>query len=168
MLQICQEFKCVFQPLKSLSEFCARDGFLRSQTRIIDTNKPFDARFPVILPQRHNFVELLIQKIYYDLGHFGWSYVLAKIQNRYWILHDQSAVPSYLKNCVYCKFCGAESSTQFMVALPKERLVLGERAFFVTGCDQIGPIFVTELRKKIKRWGCLLFLYESRSFGNVL
>ena len=52
---------------------------------------------------------------------------------------------------------------QFMTALPKERLVSGERAFFVTGCDLFGPIFVTELRRKIKRWGCLFVCFSTRA-----
>ena len=49
-----------------------------------------------------------------------------------------------------------------MAALPKERLVLGELAFFfVTGCDLFGPIFVTELRRKIKSWGCLFVCFAT-------
>ena len=69
-------------------------------------------------------------------------------------MHGQSAVRSYLKNCVYCQFHGAESSTQFMAALPKERLVSGMCAFLITGYNLIGPIFVTGTElKKIKRWG---------------
>ena len=87
--------------------------------------------------------------VYRGILRFGsrWSYVLAKIQNRFWVLHGQSAVRSYLKNCVFCQLRNAESSTQFMAALPKERLVSGERTFFSTGCDMFGPFFVTDLRK---------------------
>ena len=50
-----------------------------------------------------------------------------------------------------------------MAALPKERLVSGERAFFVTRSDLFGPIFVTEFRKKIKRWGCLFVCFTMRA-----
>ena len=51
---------------------------------------------------------------------------------------------------------------QLMAALPKERLVSGERAFDATGCDFFGPIFVTEFRKKIKRWGCIFICVATR------
>ena len=46
---------------------------------------------------------------------------------------------------------------------PKGKLVSVQRAFFVTGCDLFGPIFVTELRKKIKRWGCLFVCFSMRA-----
>ena len=74
-----------------MSVFFDEEGFLRSHSRIINADKTFDTRFPTILPKKYNFVELLVRKVHYDLGHFGWSYVLAKIQKRFWILHRQSA-----------------------------------------------------------------------------
>ena len=85
----------------------------------------YDACFSIILPKRHNFVELLIRKVHYKLEHFGWSFVLAKIQRRFWILRGQSSVRSYLKSCAFCQFKNAKSSSQLMAALPKERLIAG-------------------------------------------
>ena len=82
--KVSKSLKRVFQPLKNLSVFCDDNGFLRSHSRIANANLPFSARFPIILPQRHNFVELLVHKVHFEFGHFGWSYVLAKIQNRFW------------------------------------------------------------------------------------
>ena len=77
-----KKMKRVFQPLKTLSMFCDENGFLCSHSRIINADKPFDTCFPVILLKRHNFLELLDRKMHYDLGHFGWSYVLTKIRER--------------------------------------------------------------------------------------
>ena len=122
---------------------------MRLNSRITNANLPYNTRFPIILPQCHQFVDFLVRKVHFELAHFGWSYVLAKIQNRFWILHGQSVVRSYLKNCVFfCQLRNVESSTQFMAALPKERLVSGEHAFFSTRCDMFGLFFVTDLRKR--------------------
>ena len=106
---------------------------------------------------KHIFVKLLVRKVHYDLGYFGWCYVLTKIQERFWILHGQSSVHSYLKNCIFCQFHNAKSSLQFMAALPRERLISDERAFFITRCGLFGPIFVTEIRKKLIDGGVFLY-----------
>ena len=52
---------------------------------------------------------------------------------------------------------------QFMAALPNERLVSGERTFFINGCDMFGPIFVTDLRKRLKRWCCIFVCFPTRA-----
>ena len=63
----------------------------------------------------------------------------------------------------------AKSSSQLMAALPKERLIYGERAFYTTGCHFFGPIMVTEFRKKnnIGVHHCVFF-YESCAFRSLL
>ena len=81
---------------KTLSMFCDENGFLRSHSQIINADKPFDSHFPVIF-QNPIPVEVLVRKVHYDIDHFGWSYLLAKIQERFWILHGQSSVRSYQK-----------------------------------------------------------------------
>ena len=93
-----KDVKIAFRPLKTLSVFCDSAGLLRSHSCIVNADKSYDTHFPIILPKRHNFVELLIRKVHYDLGHFGWSFVLARIQERFWILRGQLSVRSYLKN----------------------------------------------------------------------
>ena len=136
---------------------------MRSHSRIIKADRSYDACFPIILPKRHNFVELLVRKVHYELNHFRWSFVLVRIQEHFWILRGQSSVCGYLKICVFCQFRNAKSSSQFMAALPRERLISGERAFHATGCDFFGPIMVTEFRRTIKRWGCIFICFATRA-----
>ena len=81
--KVSKDLKIAFRPLKTLSVFCDSYGLLHSHSHIVNADKPYDARFPIILPKRHNFVELLVRKIHYDLGDFGWSFVLARIQERF-------------------------------------------------------------------------------------
>ena len=93
--------KVAFRPLRELSVFCDPDGLIRSHSRIVNADVSFDLWFPMILPKKHNFVELLVRKVHCESGHFGWSFVLAKLQERFWILRGQSCVRGYLKDCIF-------------------------------------------------------------------
>ena len=115
-----KELKIAFRPVKTLSVFCDQAGVLRSHSRIINADMTYEARFPMILPKQHNFMELLIRKVHYGIGHFGWSFFLARLQKRFWVLRGQVSIRKYLKNCNFCQFRNAKSSSQLMVALPKE------------------------------------------------
>ena len=103
--------KIAFSPLKTLSVFCDRIGFLCSHSRIINANMLYNVSFLIILPKQHNFVELLIPKVHYELGHFGSSFVLARIQRRFWILRGQSSMCGYLKSYTFCQLKNAKSSS---------------------------------------------------------
>ena len=75
-----KKLKVAFRPLRKLSVFCDPDGLIRSHSRIVNADVSFDLRFPIILPRKHDFVELLVRKVHCESGHFGWSFVLARLQ----------------------------------------------------------------------------------------
>ena len=162
-VKVKKNLKVAFRPLKELSVFCDQNGLIRSHSRLVNADMDYDARFPMLLPKKHNFVELLVRKTHCGLGHFGWSFVLAKLQERFWILRGQSFVRRYLKNCIFCQIRNAKSGSQMMAALPQERLIAGERDFYATGCDFFGPMYVTEFRRKIKSWGCVFACFSTRA-----
>ena len=54
--KVSKDLKIAFRPLKTLSVFCDSNGLLHSHSRIINANKPFGTRFPIILPKHHNFM----------------------------------------------------------------------------------------------------------------
>ena len=74
-----KSLKVAFRPLRQLNVFCDNDGLLQSHSRIINADMGYDAHFPIILPKKHNFVEMLVRKTHCELGHFGWSFVLARL-----------------------------------------------------------------------------------------
>ena len=78
-------------------------------------------------------------------------------------MRGKSCVRGYLKNCVFCQIRSAKAGSQMMAALPRERLIVGERAFYATGCDFFGPMYVTEFRRKVKRWGCIFVCFSTRA-----
>ena len=50
-----------------------------------------------------------------------------------------------------------------MAALPAERLTPGKSPFEFTGVDYFGPVFVTQGRSQVKRWGCLFTCLTTRA-----
>ena len=89
----------------------------------------------------------------------GWSFVLARLQRRFWILRGQTCVTRYIKKCVFCQLRTAKSSSQMMAALPKERLLSGERAFFATGCDFLAQFMLQNFVERSKDGDAYLFVF---------
>ena len=50
-----------------------------------------------------------------------------------------------------------------MAALPAERLPPGNAPFETISADCFGPIFVTQGRRNVKRWGCLFTCLTTRA-----
>ena len=92
--------------------------------------------------RRHHFVEMLLRQYHISADHFGWSYVLSRIQDKYWIVRGQSTVRHYIKPCIFCQFKRAKSSKQLMAPLPKERTFTGQRVFLISGWDIFGRILL--------------------------
>ena len=80
-----KEFRASFSALKKFLVFF-QDGILRIHSRIVNSNMTYDKRFPILLPRRHHFVEMLVRQYHINANHFGWSYVLSRIQDKYWIV----------------------------------------------------------------------------------
>ena len=103
------------------------------------------------------------------LRHSGYSRVLGRIRQKFWIANGVSAVRFYLKDCVFCDFRRAREGKQLMAPLPIERITSGGRPFEVTGVDFWGPEFVfgnfdqSKSRKKVKRYGCLFTCFATRA-----
>ena len=143
--------------------FCDSDGILRASSRIINSLETYDVCYPIILPKRHPFVNLLIMHYHREALHMGWSQVLANMRKNFWVIRGQSTVRHYIKTCMKCKLRAAKSSEQIMAPLPRDRLLQGGRVFEVTGCDFFGPYFVSKYRCNTKFWGCIFVCFATRA-----
>ena len=93
-----KEFCVLFIPLRKLNVFCDKDLIMHIHIHIINSGETYDRRFPILLPHKRHFVEILIRKYHLKSNHFGRSFMLAQLQMRYWIIHGQSTVRHYRKN----------------------------------------------------------------------
>ena len=102
------------QPRKSLKSLSAtsalrklnpvlHDKILRVGGRLERAPLSFDAKHPIILPNKHHVTELLIRSYHETTGHSGPTRVLAEIRHKFWIVQGHSAVRRVIGNCIDCK-----------------------------------------------------------------
>ena len=142
-------------------------GMIRSDSRLqFAEYLPYDARFPIILPRGH-WVTRLIVRYFHELANHsaGINFVLAQINQRYWIPAARDEIKECENQCNECKKRKNKTATQVMAPLPPNRLRLTYRAFEKTGVDYVGPITTVQGRGKTrqKRWLCVFTCFSTRA-----
>jgi len=110
---------------------------------------------PVILPSRHDVVNMIIRHFHELSGHSGKEHVLALIRHKYWIIDARPAVRRVLKECMYCKRRNPKPMGQRMADLPYDRITPCKPPFTFVGVDLFGPFTVKRGRSELKPYGCL-------------
>ena len=110
---------------------------------------PADARNPMILPNDHHIMTILIRNIHEVNGHCGVEQVLTISREQFWIVKARATIKKILCPCVHCQRQMALKMSQLMGELPKVRLTPYEPPF--TYCGGGGGLFRTisgEARKR--------------------
>lgn len=141
--------------LKKLSPFIDADGLIRVNTRLADSQLPYDYRFPVILPKTHHLTELLIHETHRAMGHQGANAVMSQLRNQYWVIGAKNSVKKLVRQCILWQRYNAGVGTQIMAALPNERHALSEPFFTNTSVDLFGHFAVKRARTTVKRYVAL-------------
>lgn len=118
---------------------------------------------PIVLDPSHPFTRLLIQKYDVDLHHPGPERVFAELRRSYWILRGREAIRKHQRTCPECQRWRAQPSVPKMADLPAARLRLYKPAFYSTGVDCFGPMFVKVGRRHEKRWGIIFKCMTTRA-----
>lgn len=137
--------------LYSLNPFMGPNGLLRSQTRLSHQNVPFDQKFPIILPNKHETVNAIIRYYHQKNFHIGIETVVANLRSRLWIIHTRSAVKRISATCIYCIEMRAKPYKTPTAPLPSIRVTPTTKAFENVGCDCFGPLEVYARNSKRKR-----------------
>ena len=87
--------------LSNLCPFYDSHGVLRVTGRLPKIQINYDRRHQIILPKRHHFTNLVIQKYHEDTGHSGHETTLGASRKNYWIVSGITTVKNYLKTCVF-------------------------------------------------------------------
>ena len=148
----------------SLTPQLSEGGLLRVTGRLHNADIADDAKYPLILPQKSHFTELVIQDTHERLRHAGINHVLAETRQRFWIVNGRQAVKSWDFRCTYCRRRRASPGEQVMAPLPDCRLGNEMRAFACCGVDFAGP-YLTKLtsRTMAKRYLCLFTCMATRA-----
>lgn len=151
-------------PLYKLNVFLDSEGLLRSSSRLTwMVNAHEDFINPIILPNCHYVVKLLLQSYHEKFHHQNHDTVLHEIQQRFSITSLRTALKKIRSACQFCKNAVAAPAVPVMANLPKARLTPFTQPFTYIGIDYFGPYFVAVGRNRSKRWGVLITCLNTRA-----
>ena len=152
--------------LASLNPFLDDQQIMRVGGRLRNSNLPFNQKHPMILPKKHNVVELLIRHAHKLTLHGGNQEVHAWLRQKFWILNGREAIRSELHKCMKCFRYRAPPIQQQMGNLPEAR-VTPSSAFENCGVDFAGPISMrlNALRKGVvvKGYFCVFVCLSTKA-----
>ena len=99
------------------------DGLLRAHGRLEDVRcLPEELRKPVILPQDHPFVILLLRDLHERRGHCGYKSLIHEARKRFWIVGLRRMAKNVTAKCVTCRKLRKRPLNQLMRQIPNQRV----------------------------------------------
>ncbi|XP_055612945.1 uncharacterized protein LOC129759503, partial [Uranotaenia lowii] len=140
-------------PLYKLSPYLDEYGVIRMNSRIgAAPNTPFEAKYPIILPQQHRLTKLLIDSYHRRYLHGNNETVVNEMRQRFFISGLRTQVRKVGAECPTCIVEKAKPRPPMMAPLPRVRLTPFVKPFSFVGVDYFGPLLVKQGRSLVKRW----------------
>ena len=139
-------------PLCQYSPFQDSEGILRMRGRVQDTYQPYEVNNPIILPNNHPLVTMLISLYHGANARQGVDTVINNLRQRYRILSVRSQVKRFIHECIKCKEMRQKPNTTMIAELPPERTTPSVFPFTYTGTDYCGPFHVKVDKRLEKRY----------------
>ena len=140
-----------------------KEGIIRCGGRIHNAPLSELARFPYLLPPKHQFTALIVISVHSSLYHAGVIGTLTAIRQSYWIPTGRQCVKTLLRKCITCKkLSGKPYSAPDPPPLPKIR-TLDAPPFTVTGVDFTGGLYVRHNSEELKVYICLFTCATTRA-----
>ena len=85
--------------------FLSEDQVIESKGRIANSSLLTSSKFPIILPAKHAFVNLLVKQTHDLVKHSGISATLTALRERFWVLRGGETVKKFMRRygSVPCK-----------------------------------------------------------------
>ncbi|XP_074649952.1 uncharacterized protein LOC141905073 [Tubulanus polymorphus] len=149
--------------VKQLKIFIDDRGLIRCGSRVQNSSLPYDAKFPILLPD-HHITRLIVLFHHRRCKHLRIGGTVTAIRQRYWIPKIRQVVKSVLRKCVTCAIVrGSAYCRPIPPPLPVSR-VTDAPPFTVTGVDYSGEIWVRGTSdKRHKRYICLFTCATTRA-----
>lgn len=125
--------------LHSLVPFVDGNGILRVRGRLEHSTLNYDQRHPIILPPKHHFTNLIIDRYHQRTLHGGPQLTASLLRREYWIVRERDAVRHRIHRCIICHRHRATTAQQLMGSLPSAKVRRTQRPFLHTGVDYCGP-----------------------------
>ena len=149
---------------RQLRMFMDDNNLLRVGGRLHNAPLDYSAKFPILLPTRHKFTELVIRDAHQRVVHAGVNSTVTQIRRRYWIPKIRAVVKSALRVCVVCKkVMGKPFNPPIPAPLQSARL-LHAPPFTVTGIDFTGALYIKNVHgAETKVYVCLFTCAVTRA-----
>lgn len=150
--------------IATLAPFFDQHGVLRMRGRAARSpNIPVEARFPIIVPDNHPAIVLLISYYHHRNGHQNTTTVLNELRQKVIMPRMKAAVKRVIGFCRTCAVTRAKPIVPQMSALPLSRMAVYMASFSFIGIDYWGPQNVVIGRRHEKRWGVLITCLTTRA-----
>ena len=150
--------------LLQLRPFLGPDNLLRVGGRTGHAKLPYDTIHPPILPSKHPLTEKLIEILHEDLHHVGTDYLLAKVNQHFWIIREREAVKKIRRLCSVCIRERATPASQLIGNLPFVRLDSYSAPFTHVAVDYFRPLDTSPGRNRVlKHYGALFTCLVTRA-----
>ena len=149
--------------VRQLRLFLDKDNLLRCGGRIHNAPISELAKFPYLLPSRHDFTILVIRNAHTSHLHSGINATLTVLRQRYWIPSARQRIKTVIRKCVVCKKTSGRP-----YAMPDPPPLIKSRVkqmhpFNVTGVDFTGALYVRAPEGERKVYICLFTCAVSRA-----
>ena len=143
---------------KKLVAKTGADGLLRAHGRLEDVRSlPEELRKPIILPQDHPFVILLLRDLHERRGHCGYKSLIHEARKRFWIIGLRRMAKTVASKCVTCRKLRKRPLNQLLGQIPNLRVAAGFPAFSNTAMDMFRPVQIKLGRKTLKEAQVIIF-----------
>ena len=138
-------------------------GILCCTTRMRDSCLPIESVYPMLLPHRSVFTDLLVRHMHERVGHMGVPQTLSHLRSEFWVLQGRRAVQKVLRRCNPCRRVeGKCFPLPPHPPLPDFRTQRA-RAFSSVGLDFMGPLKILEDGELLKVYVLLLTCASTRA-----
>lgn len=127
--------------LSTLCPILDRQGIIRVGGRLQNSDRPYDAKHPILLPYKNRIVELMVEHIHIEQLHIGPQGLLAIVRQQFWPLRGRQLAKKIVNKCYRCFRTEPRSLHQLMGNLPEDR-VIRTRPFLNVGIDFLGPVTI--------------------------
>ena len=140
-----------------------KDGLIFCGGRIHNAPLSHLTKFPLLLPKKHYFTQLIIRDIHEKHCHAGTNGTVTYLHEMYWIPAARQCVRYILKQCVVCnKVSGTHYRAPDPPPLPKHRVQM-MNPFSVTGVDFTGALYIRTTNGEDKVYICLFTCANTRA-----
>ena len=91
---------CPPELCRDLHLFLDSDGLIRVHTSAAEFRSlTYDQKFPILLPNKDNFVYLIAKSAHSIVGHMGLKSTMANLRNKFWIVNYTAVIKKMIKQC---------------------------------------------------------------------